>query len=122
MSKITKASYSFVEKPENEFYSVRLNDGLYKGVIATYGKIAISEDPATLTATLKFTYILNEVPAPMSKSELEASPEFKGVLGDVLAHILHTAFEKDEYRLGGGLLGKNHGRKSPVNDPTEAGS
>ena len=121
MSKITKSSYSFVEKPENEFYSVRINEGLYKGVIATYGRVAFSVDQATDRATLKFTYHLNEVPDPMSKRELETSPEFKNTLGDILSHILDTSLTTEKYRLGGDLFQKNHG-KSPSNNPTETGS
>lgn len=117
-NKITDLSYSFVERPLSEFYSVRIKEGIYAGNIVTFGKVSIREDKGS-PATLQFTYRLEEVVPPFTTKELDESKEFKTLLGDVLTHIITTAFERGEYKIGSN---KPNVRKSTDDDSVETDS
>jgi hypothetical protein len=115
-TKVTENSYTFVEKATSEMYSVRIKEGSYSGTILTYGKVAIRVDPESDTATLSFTYKVDEANPPYSIAELDKSVEFKNYLGEILSHILLSSFESGNYKIG-----KPSNVKPTNNHPSEAG-
>lgn len=117
-NKINDLSYTFVERPLSEFYSVRIKEGIYAGNIVTYGKVSIREEKGE-AATLQFTYRLEEVVPPYTAKELDNSPEFKTFLGDILTHIITTALERGEYKIGSS---KSNVSKSTDDDTVEIDS
>jgi hypothetical protein len=111
-NKITKRSYTFVERPLSEFYSVRIKEGIFAGNIITYGKVSIKETEGE-KVVLQFTYRIEEAVPPYTVKELEDSSDFKTLLGDILTHILADFVESGEYRIGSAKKSKN------VNKPTD---
>ncbi len=109
---MTSNSYSFVEKPTSDFYSVKLNEGQFRGAVVTYGAVSLREENGQ--ATLKFTFKVEESPKPYSIEELNGSLEFKNFLGDVLSHILDESFATGKFKLGNA--------QSPNNDTPKAGN
>lgn len=103
---MTSDFYSFVDRPTSEFYSVRINEGQFRGVIVTYGAVSFRAEGDS--ARLKFTFKIEEVPAPLTERELNESKDFKNTLGDILSHILHTSFETGGYKLGNAKRTSNH--------------
>ena len=81
-------NYVFVEKEDSELYSLKIVQGPYNKVIYTYGAVTIEEDIENDLARLKFNYVIEEVPPPYSKEELEESDEFRNYIGDILTEIL----------------------------------
>jgi len=86
--KMNNKKYIFVEKKDSELYSLKIVQGLYNNVIYTYGAVTIEEDVENDLARLKFNYVIEEVPPPYSKEELEESDEFRDYIGDILTEIL----------------------------------
>jgi len=80
--------YIFVEKKDSELYSLKIVQGLYTNVIYTYGAVTLQEDVENDLVNIKFNYVIEEVPPPYSKEELEESDEFKNYIGDILTEIL----------------------------------
>lgn len=107
---MTSNFYSFVERPTSDFYSVKLNEGQYRGAIVTFGAVSLREEAGV--ARLKFTFKIETAPIPYTREELDSSMEFKNVLGDVLAHILHTSMESGQFKLG-------NAKRSSNNNPPE---
>ncbi len=100
---IEGTDYRFVEKETSDFYSVQLLSGKWEGLVYTYGKVEIKEDPDKDFATLKFSYKIEECPDGMTIVEDE---EFNNYLGEVLANII----EESEFKIG-----ENNGTK-PADD------
>lgn len=98
--KITEADFSFVEKPNSPMYSVKLKSGGFSGVIVTYGKVSLKASEDTETATLSFQFKVDEAPAPLNIEELEKSEDFNNHLGDILSHIIQSAFDSGKYKFG----------------------
>ena len=89
--------YNFVERAESDFYSIRLMTGKWAGVIYTYGRVSIQEDPRNDRATLSFDYRIEDTEGTCEvPSALEASVDFKNMIGDVLTDIL----SKSEIQIG----------------------
>lgn len=86
--------YTFVEKLESEFYSIKLLEGPYRNIIYTYGHVTVQEDVENDLARLKFKYRIEEVPPPLSKEEIEVDPDFNNYIGDILAEILEDQAAK----------------------------
>lgn len=97
---ITLDSYAFVEKSLSTMYSVRIKEGEYSGIIVTYGKVSLKESDDRKTATLSFQFKIDEAPAPHNEGELEKSEKFNNYLGDILSHIIQSAFDSGKYKVG----------------------
>lgn len=91
-------AFSFVERPSGDFYSVRIAEGEFADAIVTYGAVSVREENGR--ATLKFTFKLEEPSEKHSIDELNASTEFKNVLGDVLSKIMTEAMDSGKFRIG----------------------
>lgn len=88
MSQNMNKEYTFVEKKDSEFYSLKIVHGPYTGVIYTYGAVTVQEDIENDVARLSFKYRIEDAPAPLSKDELESNSEFNDYIGDILSQIL----------------------------------
>ena len=71
--------YSYQENPSNELTGFKIEEGNYKDVIYTYGKVSPIEEEEKLR--LKFDYNVHENP---NKCDTE-STDFINVIGDILA-------------------------------------
>jgi len=71
--------YSYQQNPSNELTGFKIEDGTYKDVIYTYGKVSPIEEEEKLR--LKFDYNVHENP---NKCDTE-STDFINVMGDILA-------------------------------------
>ena len=96
---ITEDSYVFVEKPDSDRYSIRIEEGIYDGVIVTFGKVSLTEAPDKTSLKLSFTFTVNETAEPYSKKELDDSAEFKNYIGDVLNYILSSSLESGKFKI-----------------------
>ena len=63
--------YEFVEKPESDFYSIKLTDGPYDGVIYTYGEVQLVEDKDNDELKVKFKYKLENIPKKLKENKLK---------------------------------------------------
>jgi len=71
--------YSYQQNPQNQLTGFKIEEGTYKDVIYTYGKVSPIEENEKLR--LKFEYNVHENP---NKCDTESS-DFVNVMGDILA-------------------------------------
>jgi len=103
-NKITDKSYSFIESADLEgspvaTYSVKINDKKYKDVTVTYGKISLTVQDDKETAKLSFKYQIDN-PTDFDRQKLESDQNFNNYIGDILSHIIQSAFDSGNYTLG----------------------
>ena len=71
--------YSYQQNPQNQLTGFKIEEGTYKDVIYTYGKVSPIEENEKLR--LKFDYNVHENP---NKCDTD-STDFINVMGDILA-------------------------------------
>jgi len=71
--------YSYQENPKNQLTGFKIEEGNYKDVIYTYGKVSPIEENEKLR--LKFEYNVHENPSECDTN----SDDFINVIGDILA-------------------------------------
>ena len=71
--------YSYQENPKNQLTGFKIEEGTYKDVIYTYGKVSPIEEEEKLR--LKFEYNVHEKPDKVNTD----SDDFINVIGDILA-------------------------------------
>ena len=71
--------YSYQENPKNQLTGFKIEEGTYKDVIYTYGKVSPIEEDEKLR--LKFEYNVHEKPDKVNTD----SDDFINVIGDILA-------------------------------------
>ena len=71
--------YSYQENPSNDLTGFKIEEGNYKDVIYTYGKVSPIEEEEKLR--LKFEYNVHENPSECDTN----SDDFINVIGDILA-------------------------------------
>ena len=71
--------YSYQQNPMNELTGFKIEEGEYKDVIYTYGKVSPIEENEKLR--LKFEYNVHEKPDKVNTD----SDDFINVIGDILA-------------------------------------
>jgi len=71
--------YSYQQNPTNELTGFKIEEGEYKDVIYTYGKVSPIEEEEKLR--LKFEYNVHEKPDKVNTD----SDDFINVIGDILA-------------------------------------
>tara|TARA_R100000908_G_scaffold12275_1_gene4329 strand:+ start:602 stop:910 length:309 start_codon:yes stop_codon:yes gene_type:complete len=74
-------NYRHVEHPRFEQLGFHIEDGQYKDVIYTYGKVSWNEDKENDKLKLKFDYDIHENPNKCNTD----SGDFINVIGDILA-------------------------------------
>ena len=87
--------YSYQENPTSNLTGFKIEDGKYKDVIYTYGKVTPIEDKKIDKLRLKFEYNIHENPNKCNTD----SGDFIDTIGDILA----IEVEKDN----NGNSGKN---------------
>ena len=73
--------YSYQENPSNDLTGFKIEEGVYKDVIYTYGKVSPIEDKESDKLRLKFEYNVHENPNKCNTD----SGDFIDVIGDILA-------------------------------------
>tara|TARA_B100000963_G_scaffold130910_1_gene114184 strand:- start:1700 stop:1990 length:291 start_codon:yes stop_codon:yes gene_type:complete len=73
--------YNYVENPNMDMTGFKIEDGTYKDVIYTYGKVTPIEDKNSDKLRLKFEYNVHENPNKCNTD----SGDFINVIGDILA-------------------------------------
>ena len=73
--------YSYQENPTSDLTGFKIEDGTYKDVIYTYGKVSTIEDKESVKLRLKFEYNVHENPNKCNTD----SGDFISVIGDILA-------------------------------------
>tara|TARA_R100000742_G_C4276074_1_gene96917 strand:- start:226 stop:531 length:306 start_codon:yes stop_codon:yes gene_type:complete len=73
--------FSYVENPTSEVSGFKIEEGKYKGVIYTYGKVSFIEDKKSDKLRMKFDYDVHENPEKLNTD----SGDFIDVIGDILA-------------------------------------
>ena len=73
--------YTYMEYPKHDLTGFKIEDGTYKDVIYTYGKVSPIEDKESDKLRLKFEYNVHENPNKCNTD----SGDFIGVIGDILA-------------------------------------
>ena len=71
--------YSYMENPKHDLTGFKIEDGKYKDVVYTYGKVSPIEESDKLR--LKFEYNVHENPTKQNTD----SGDFINVIGDILA-------------------------------------
>jgi len=74
-------NYRHVEHPKFEQLGFQIEDGQYKDVVYTYGKVSWNEDKENDKLKLKFDYNIHENPNKCNTD----SGDFINVIGDILA-------------------------------------
>ena len=97
--KVTQDTFGFVERAENELYSVRIKKGRFKGVIFTYGEVKLNEDKNNDQLSVNFDFIVNEGNRRYPSESLQNNLKFKDFLGKILIYILEKEYGTyEEYR------------------------
>jgi len=73
--------YSYQENPTSDLTGFKIEEGVYKDVIYTYGKVSPIEDKESDKLKLKFEYNVHENPNKCNTD----SGDFIDVIGDILA-------------------------------------
>ena len=94
--KITKKTITFVEKEDSELYSIEINEGRFKGVIFTFGKVNLSEDKAADQLGVNFQFIVNRPNARYDSKELNESVKFKKFIANILKYLLEEEFAHND--------------------------
>lgn len=75
-------------------------ENAWHGVQFKYGRVSADVGDQEDLATLKFDlYVTNQ--EPDVAEEIENDPDFQDYVGRILTHIITSAFEREEYRIGG---------------------
>lgn len=98
---ITNDDYSYAEHESiTDRWVVHLKTGPYKDTYVVYGSVKIVESEYGEEPTLKFLYDVIDTPTYLDEADLVQDEEFMNHIGDILTHILNSAFESGDYRLG----------------------
>jgi hypothetical protein len=98
---IDSTHYKFVEKDGQEISYVKLiGENEWNGTVFQYGKLKVNVDAESNNeyATLSFNY--NIIESPLREDMLQEDTNFKNYIGDVLQHIISSALDSGEYRIG----------------------
>ena len=88
-------NYTFVSKGDEDWASVMIKDGKYKGIIYQYGQVSVakSEDEnGNMPLSFKYNIIDH---SGHNQEDLESSEDFKNTIGDILVEILDEQLEAD---------------------------
>jgi hypothetical protein len=93
---ITLNDYEFLDTEPNAIsYRVRMKTGPFTDAVWEYGKVTAQVNEDEETATLKFDYELLE-----GDPLLEQNKDFNDRIGAILEHIIQSAFDSGDYKIG----------------------
>jgi hypothetical protein len=89
-------NYSIVEKPDCEYYGIKIGEGCYKDVVFFIGQVRFKEKEDENHCELSFDYQIDEVPIPFSIEELKADKDFSNLVGDIIVELLDEQTKKTD--------------------------
>jgi len=96
--KVTKETFSFVEKGLSEVYSIKIRKGRYKNVIFTFGKVTFNENKENDSLNIDFQFVVEEGNTRYTKDDLKESTKFKDFIAEILIYTLEEEYgQYDEY-------------------------
>lgn len=98
-NQITEKSYELTEHDEEENFRIKLNE-TYKGVEIKVHTVSLKMDDNGDTATLSFDYGITKCPKKFNQKDLTESKDFTDFTGDVITHIIQSAFDSGKYTFG----------------------
>lgn len=125
-NKITDKSYTLIESADLAgspvaTYSVKIKDKKYKDVVVSYGKISLTVQDNKETAKLSFKYQIDDS-AEFDRQKLESDQNFNNYIGDILSHIIQSAFDSGNYTVGENTPTKASDEVIDVNSTTDDSS
>ena len=97
-AKISKETFAFVERPNDEVYSLRIKSGRFKNVIYSYGKVHLEEDKENDQLALQFKFVVHEGNTRYDVDALNDSKKFKNYISDILKYLLEEEYgQYDEH-------------------------
>ena len=99
-NKISEFDYERIEYRKNSNHdSFKIKTGQWTGTVITYGEVVMQEPlDTTQQAKMKFQYQIEET--PLDAKVIEKDPDFNNYVGDMLHHIIETALELNNYKIG----------------------
>lgn len=102
---ITHDDYAFAERDGiDDRWVVHLLTGDYKDTYVIFGSVKlIPPEGGTVNdedAVMKFQYDIVDHPHYLNKEDLEVDVDFMDHIGDILRHIITSAFERGDYKIG----------------------
>jgi len=103
---ITDKDYSYVDNQgayadKSEVTEIRIDaDNAWHGVQLKYGSVTARTLDDQDMAELSFDFNVTNQDEDVTK-ELENDTEFQTYIGDILTHIISSAFDNGDYRIGG---------------------
>lgn len=116
-NKITNSCYESLDAPDGVSYLIKITDKKYKGITIQYGKISLSVNEGSDSATLSYKYTITDFPEKFLKEDLENDEDFNTYVGDLLTFIIQSAFDTGNYRFGDGK--SSDVKPTTDNNPTE---
>lgn len=98
MYNITHETYKFIERKNDDFYTLELITEPYLGTKFQYGNVRLkveTNENGEEFGKLSFTWQLIE-----GDEELTTDAEFQNYIGDILNFIIQDAFDSGEYNIG----------------------
>lgn len=103
---ITDKDYSYVDNPytdvdESGITEIRIDaDNAWNGVQLRFGRVTARTLEDRDMAELSFDFNVTNQDDYVTE-ELENDTEFQTYIGDILTHIISSAFDNGDYRIGG---------------------
>lgn len=83
--------WSYVEKSDTPFCSIRINQGPYKGLVYYYGRVQFSPPGTDGPIKMKFEYTVIESPKGFQETQ-----EVVDFLGEILSQIIEEEYVKKD--------------------------
>jgi len=97
-TKITKETFTFIEKEDSEVYALRINEGRFKRVIFSFGKVDLNEDKENDRCNVNFKFAVHQGNLRYSIDNLQDNRKFKDYLSKILIFILEEEYgQYDEH-------------------------
>lgn len=103
---ITDKDYSYVDNSityddQSDVTEIRIDaDNAWNGVQLKFGRVTAKMLDDRDMAELSFDFNITNQDADVAE-ELENDTEFQTYIGDILTHIIASAFDNGDYRIGG---------------------
>lgn len=98
--------YTPIEQEVDEKQVFLIQEGEFKGVTFTFGAVQFIPPAGGFTEEnsepeqVKFSFDVTGGPDELSKEVCEASPEFQGLIADILCDFLQKQLDEGNYKIG----------------------
>lgn len=91
--------YSLQNHPKSEeFWAVKIDDGLYEGLVYTYGEVYFDQDDPNDTKLHFEINVLEDLEYDVLSLEGDKEIEFRSTVGDILVELIEESLEHHENR------------------------